>query len=93
MFEALATRRLQTIGIMERKHASLRVLMQSMLKYTYHFGARIGGEHDKIGKAYILPRVTYLSNTLYGRKKMNSFELVRRSTPSNAYLPQSQVSD
>ena len=47
----------------------------------------------EVSKKEILSRATYLSDILYGNKKISSFEMVRGYTSSISGLPQSKLSE
>jgi len=86
MFEARPARRHNKLGVVERKNAVVRLIVQRFSKDAEFFNGCV------VAKEELLSRATYLSNILYGSKMLSSFELVRGYTPQLAGLPQCQVS-
>ena len=96
--EPRAARRHQKIGIVERKNAVVRTLIQRLLKdveFMQHArrAVNVDGDDQERLNNHIVSRATYLSNILYGSRTRSSFEMSRGYTPSIAGLPQSTVSD
>ena len=95
--EPRPARRHQKIGVVERKHAVVRTLAQRILKdvefveNAVHGNAMDCDEPDL--NAHILSRATFVSNVLYGSRKVSSFNLSRGYTPAIGGLPQTKVEE
>lgn len=79
-FQDRSARRQSKLGVVERKNA-IRLYSQLILKDAEYVLASRGVE---ITHAELLSRATFLSNVIYGEKKLSSFEMVRGYTPSLA---------
>ena len=91
MIEQRAARRHQKIGTVERKNSILRRLVQCITKDVEFLNAMGSTQSVDDNKQAILSRATFLSNVLYGSKKLSSFEMARGYTPSLCGLPKSRL--
>ena len=96
--EPRPARRHQKIGVVERKNAVVRTLVQRILHDVDFVNKALLGidpaDQDKNElHSHILSRATYLSNVLYGSRTLSSFEMVRGYTPSISGLPQSRITE
>lgn len=89
-FNPTPARRHNKLGVVERKNAVLRVLIQRLLLDSSHASSTRGVTVDHVE---ILSRATYLSNILLGGKLLSSFELARGFTPQIAGLPKTKLSE
>lgn len=87
-FEPRPARRHNKLGIVERKNAVIRLVVQRLLKDAEY--AKNAHQHIAC-KAEVLSRATYLSNVMYGGKTMSSFEIAKGYTPRLNNLPQRHV--
>lgn len=78
-FEPHPTGRHSQLGVVERKNAVVRILIQRLLKNAAHFSLTRGGT---TGREEVLYHAVYLSNILYGSKTLRSFEMTRGYTPA-----------
>ena len=89
--EPRAARRHQKIGKVERKNTVVRKVVQRIAKDVEFMKASFGTESVEHNKHAILSRATFLSNLLYGSKRLSSFEISRGYMPSFSGLPSSKL--
>ena len=89
-FDPRPARRHNKIGSVEAANNSLRVFVQRLLLDAEYARNTTG---TRFSDYEILSRATFLSNVLYGSKKLSSFELARGYSPSICGTPQAPVSD
>ena len=88
-YESRPARRHTKIRVFESKNEVIRTISQRLLKDFEYFTIN-RSTHESWEEN--LPRATYLSNILYGGKRISSFEMVRGYTPSISRLPKCRVS-
>lgn len=81
-FKARPVRRHNKVGIAERKHGTLKRVLE-----------RLQMDLTDADDATILSRATFLSNTFAGSHLLSSFELVRGLSPSLLGIPPRLISD
>ena len=88
-YESRPARRHNKIGVVESKNAVIRTISQILLKDSEYFTIN---RSTHASWKEILSRARYLSNILYGGKRISGFEMVRGYTPSISGFPKCRVS-
>ena len=87
-YNARPARRHNKMGAVESANFTLRILIQRILKDSEHYRETRGTQFTP---DEILSRAVFLSNVLYGQKKMSPFELARGYRPVIGDLHQKPV--
>lgn len=89
-FKPVPARRHNKLGVVERKDAVVRILIDRLSNDSQH---ALASRRIQEPQHEILSRDTYLSNIHYGSKLLSSFELARGYTPLILGIPKSPISD
>lgn len=88
-FEPRPARRHNKLGVVDRKNAVVRLLVQRLMKDARYLAEQRG---TSTNANEVLARATYLSNILYRGKTLSSFQLARGYTQRISF-PKEQVSE